>query len=514
MRDVRYAIADLEASGEAALLVLSAIAMARLILTGESFGNLDALVHELSTFANKAAPDRIPLTHEDFGRTKPPEFRKYFDPEASTTKKGVPALKRGSVAFSYFLDFANDQIRQINEKAGVRSGRDAAWSSRKAFSDWSNELKKNDKKKDPISDLIPAHCLVAGHPGLTWPGRQGTLSVPAFSRVSLELYLSGLSKRFRESNSSAGIYAVFREARGVFAKDKSRLNMIVRDILWLRRATVHQEGKKSVTEMSGFYFSAVDGFVYEIDHGDIVREGYMQMFGGRIDDDGIRDRHHFYLTLPHKGDLKIDEWSCRAGLICGSTSSAPRSPGAWKILAAQQVFDERLYIELETIYKQDRLLLSSADTTKVVEVKKGIDDDHFVAINLGAMVDFLRAKEELGILASHAAASDAKAKKELLKLRRTLKTVLWSGMEPQIDEVTEALFLDLLNEKARTAFVKLGKSGGSPKTAQEFLRELLASWRHLDALHIFSSAKINDMPSASRELVRELLHAKPIKASN
>lgn len=331
--------------------------------------------------------------------------------------------------------------------------------------------------------------------------------MPAFSHASLGVGLLGLSKQFRDENPAARVYYVFREARGVSSQNPARLNMIVRDVLWLRRAplkTLRGTGREGI---SGYYFSSVDGYVYAIDAGRVVPEGYIQMFGSRLDEDGRRDDHHFFMTVNLKGGAKISGQACKSGLICGSTTNE-RSPAAWKLLAIADQ-DDRLFVEMETILRQDALLEEAKKGAYTVHSARAGEAEAFQARKLLAILAYLQHHKKLGVLSAHCLATEEASRKVLKELRRALKRILWSGREVHVDEITRQLFFDLLDAPAIEAYNELKKVASAQRAVEELITGILRSWRHLEALHIFSPARISSS-SGTDNLVRKLLEAEPL----
>jgi hypothetical protein len=132
-----------------------------------------------------------------------------------------------------------------------------------------------------------------------------------------------------------GLFCVVREARGPYTNEVQDINIIVRDLLWLRHCTGGDPSGRVRDDRTGpggnlgFYFSAFDRVVYEV-RNLTIRNGTMMIDAISFMKTGTeRSLCLYYPESSHDHALH-----CREGVLMGTTRDPARS-GAWKVLVVR-----------------------------------------------------------------------------------------------------------------------------------------------------------------------------------
>jgi hypothetical protein len=154
-----------------------------------------------------------------------------------------------------------------------------------------------------------------------------------------------------------GLFCVIREARGPYTSEEKDINIIVRDVLWMRRSTgpdVSGQIRDNESGNIGYYFSTLDRTVYEI-RNLLVRNGMMMLDAvSFMQKGGERSLCMYYPESANDHPLH-----CREGIIMGTTRDEKRS-GAWKALIIRPdwpdlaALDAQLSVYLRRLEKRDR----------------------------------------------------------------------------------------------------------------------------------------------------------------
>lgn len=144
-----------------------------------------------------------------------------------------------------------------------------------------------------------------------------------------------------------GLFCVVREARGPYTSEVRDINIIVRDLLWLRRCTGTDpsghvpEEKTGPGGNLGFYFSAFDRAVYEI-RNLVIRNGTIMIDAISFMETGSeRSLCLYYPESTHDHPLH-----CREGVLMGTTRDPARS-GAWKVLIIRPDWSNRAVLDAQ-----------------------------------------------------------------------------------------------------------------------------------------------------------------------
>jgi hypothetical protein len=183
---------------------------------------------------------------------------------------------------------------------------------------------KNDRIRRSREALFPDQGLPP-HP--LFPSR------PLFDPVLLQAEF--LPIRIEDSldpvTSNCDLYAVLREARGWTSPDPAETNILVRDLLWIRRSEEPRE-HRDLTEVEGgdhpigIYISAIDRsclFVEKID-----RDGPNVMLTACS---GNASRYDQRMTMIFAGRGSRQPLRIRHGVLSGS-AGADNNLAAWKCL--------------------------------------------------------------------------------------------------------------------------------------------------------------------------------------
>lgn len=459
----RYEIDCYPASGPEALYLLSALEMARMIAAGRDHPiERSALIKELNEYDKKHFTNRMPTS------SLTPDFARYFGMGA-----GQRGLRTNSAAFVHLLSFVRSQLERL-PKTSVADDLKSL-----TVEDLVRILTKS---ATALPDKIWAGSLDSAlHPRFRWESKRDkrAFAIPAYSTTSLKLLLCGISKSFLAKNPEAGPFYVVREARGVFGDRVDRLNLLVRELLWLRDT---DRSQSATSEYLGYYFSAVENDIYAITNIQTIENGQVQLFGQKLLlDSETLDEHHFYLTMPPLGGRQKDSTS-RPGLLCGSTTRA-RRPAAWKVVVLEPPERMNLMTSLETIIAQqfcfsgDTIQTLTADRSKVGLLK--------------AAMDYLQSTSRVGVLAAHKLAMKSEEhERQLSDLRYALKYLVASEAKPTIDRVTERLFFDLLSKDAQARIDRARSDSRNPKLFDDALFAILSDWNMLESISLFSPIAI------------------------
>jgi hypothetical protein len=199
-----------------------------------------------------------------------------------------------------------------------------------------------------------AACLgqQAEHPSL--PG------IPAADEFALASEHSGLIETPGDSAwKKTGLFSIVREARGPYTSEKPDVNVIVRDLLWIRRR-VGEDPSRRVSDDNnlggdiGFYFSTFDGIVYEIRNLKIRNRMVMLYAISFMRSGAERSLCMYYPESVHDHPLH-----CTEGILMGTLRDEKR-PGAWKVFIVRPdwndlgTLDVRLSIYLDHLRRLGR----------------------------------------------------------------------------------------------------------------------------------------------------------------
>ena len=147
---------------------------------------------------------------------------------------------------------------------------------------------------------------------------------------------------------SYDLYAVVREARGWAAESGKDVNLIVRDLLWLRREnTPTQTYKQSDDHLVGLYVSAMDQVCFYVERVEIQSSNVFLT---------ARTNHHAEaaqrLTLIYEATTLESPLHIRDGILSG-WASEHSNLAAWKCLLIRPNWD--FFHQLRTIMAQANL---------------------------------------------------------------------------------------------------------------------------------------------------------------
>lgn len=146
------------------------------------------------------------------------------------------------------------------------------------------------------------------------------------------------------AKGSFDAYAVLREARGWSAESADHINVIARDLLWIRNTTEplveYRDAKDGVI---GLYISAIDNQCYNIER--IQLEEANVLLTGRSTSVSEPEQR---ITLTFGASLHRHALQTRDGILTGF-AGAGRDLGAWKVLliAPDWIFFDQLKTMLE-----------------------------------------------------------------------------------------------------------------------------------------------------------------------
>jgi hypothetical protein len=143
-----------------------------------------------------------------------------------------------------------------------------------------------------------------------------------------------------------GLFAIVRQARGAVNSDPLLVNMIVRDLLWLRpQMTAIEETSKAAGEGSGcklgFFFSTIDRLVYTVTS--------LAKRGGILMVDLVAFRKN---SQTRSGCLYLAPVSQRVkpkfslGTLMGTTREGSRT-GAWSVVGTRPKLDDKEFAQLD-----------------------------------------------------------------------------------------------------------------------------------------------------------------------
>lgn len=457
----RYEIDAYGGSGSKALYLLSAIEMARL-LSGQAGppADFESLLAILNDYEPRYAVAR-----------RKPDFTNYFGPTA------VKDLKNGSAAYEHLFDFMFRQITTIRLNclspglALLRlEHRDDPEKLQKVLRNFLSETKR------ALTERLSKTPGKARHPRLHWLSANGVASygLPAYSLASLRLLLCGFSRPHLVENREAGVYYAVRQPRGVLAETPERLAALVRDVLWLRHTNElwHDNERKCF----GYYFGALSGDVYEISSVDVVKGGYVHLYGREIKHRSSSSSSQMSMILPPRCDTEQEPH--RPALIFGAAGKreSKKLPAAGKVVVLTPPHAWEIAKDLETILSQTVLFKDSGDGPE----RLGAYVDRVFAL-----LDLLQAKGHVGVISAHAIARNSVEHLDrLLTLRHHLKSLLALDVAPCVDAITKRMFLDLLDADLQA---RIERMGADPRISGEFnavLEGILTSWGMLDPLSI------------------------------
>jgi len=200
----------------------------------------------------------------------------------------------------------------------------------------------------------------------------------------------------KNSSNISGLIQVVREARGAITSDREDTNLIVRDLLWIRpfQANIGEQpvyddmyGKRMGSQHGspiGFYYSVIDGVVYEIKRLS-VRSNVVMLEALALFDDPLVSKS-LTLHLPSFDDSSLN---FSMGSLMGATTRQKRN-GAWTIIAIRPDLspEEEDQIDLHLGIYADTFLEIDRDTynSSIVGLKK-----YFDRLRLGGVLssDFL-----------------------------------------------------------------------------------------------------------------------------
>jgi hypothetical protein len=220
------------------------------------------------------------------------------------------------------------------------------------------------KKADP--------CLL-GLPGIT----------PSMGEAWLSRY-AVIEQSSKNKINMSGLIQIVREARGAVTSDAQDTNLIVRDLLWIRSFTA-EIGEHAVFDELyekkpghrhgspiGFYYSVIDGKVYELKR-ILVRDGVVMIDALALFDDPSFSKS-LSMHLPIFDDASLN---FSMGSLMGSTTRQKRS-GSWSVIAIRpsisheesEKIDLALGIYADTLMDIDR----SAYNKSITGLKEYLDD--------------------------------------------------------------------------------------------------------------------------------------------
>lgn len=265
-----------------------------------------------------------------------------------------------------------------------------------------------------ISHVNKAAPSLLGLPGIT----------PAMGDAWISRY-AALEQSNKNNINMSGLIQIVREARGAVTSDAEDTNLIVRDLLWIRSFTeeigehaVFDEDYRNTTGYRhgspiGFYYSVIDGKVYELKR-IMVRDGVVMIDALALFDDPSFSKS-LSMHLPIFDDASLN---FSMGSLMGSTTRQKRS-GSWSVIAI------RPNISQEESEKIDLALGIYADTFMNIDrstYNKSINGlkEYFDSLRLGGVLssDYLISSAPDSEKRKHVFAVEIQA-----EFRRVFRTV-------------------------------------------------------------------------------------------
>lgn len=205
--------------------------------------------------------------------------------------------------------------------------------------------------QDGASDQV-SHPLLPGL-GIYYPSLRQGLLTPILPRED-------------DNVARASLVSIVREARGSVTNSREDVNLIVRDLLWIRsfakepqaavpidereyRQRASSDGDEGFLNMHGgrigLYYSAIDGLVYEIKR--IVHRDNIIMIDGvallGVEDGERKQSKSFCMYLPKFEDSNLD---FTMGTLMGGTKNNVRT-GAWTVIGMKPLISDNDTMVLE-----------------------------------------------------------------------------------------------------------------------------------------------------------------------
>lgn len=230
----------------------------------------------------------------------------------------------------------------------------------------------------------------------------------------------------KNSSNISGLIQIVREARGAITSDREDINLIVRDLLWIRPFK-DRLGERSISDEMyrkrvgafhgspiGFYYSVIDGVVYEIKRllvrSDVVMLEALALF----DDQSVSKSLTMHLPIFDDASLNFS-----MGSLMGATTRQKRN-GAWSIIAIRPDLshEEEEQIDLHLGIYADTFLDIERDAynASIVGLK-----EYFDRLRLGGVLssDFLI--NSVAILSAEKHVFAVEAQREFRRVFRTVK---------------------------------------------------------------------------------------------
>ena len=264
----------------------------------------------------------------------------YFDRLESALKKGIQKEGKGRKYSGYFSRVCKSLTVMVPD------GEEEL--ARISFT--SLNFDRNSKKiSDENSDIIQRQFDVLVKQITNWMKdsfKDESVDINQFPGLRLDQsqawlwQYSGVEKTFSDENNLSGIYYIIREARGAISNKICDVNLILRDVLWIRPLseplgftpidafTNMNRGHKHGTKL-GFYYSCMDHCTYEITR--------LSMNQNVISIDGIALFNNRSRTKSLSIQLPVFEshdLNFSIGTMMGSTAHFSR-PAAWTIVASK-----------------------------------------------------------------------------------------------------------------------------------------------------------------------------------
>lgn len=166
-----------------------------------------------------------------------------------------------------------------------------------------------------------------------------------------------------------GLFCVVREARGPYTSEPRDINVVVRDLLWLRRCSGDNASGQVPEEKTGpggnlgFYFSAFDRIVYEI-RNLTIRNGTMMIDAISFMETGSERS----LCLYYPESMHDHPLHCREGVLMGTIRDPERS-GAWKVLIVRPDWSNLAELDAQLSIYLERMAKMGEQAYRVAVVK-------------------------------------------------------------------------------------------------------------------------------------------------